>query len=168
VTLPDAISFLHSQTSKGQDLPEELFLFISAVTPLVNVDLLVKDDTNRTLLTWRDDEHYGAGWHVPGGIIRFKEHAQGRIQKVAQQELGCAVEAESVPLLVTENISDSRERGHFISFLYRCRIAGALDPGLEARNTPKRGQWRWFESPPQDLLPVHRVYAQFLQSSSDV
>ena len=76
MTLPDAISFLYSRTSEGQDLPEELFRFISTISPLVNVDLLIKDDTNRTLLTWRDDEHYGAGWHVPGGIIRFKESGQ--------------------------------------------------------------------------------------------
>ena len=48
-------------------LPEELFLFVSRITPLVNVDLLIQDDRGHTLLTWRDDEFHGAGWHVPGG-----------------------------------------------------------------------------------------------------
>ena len=33
-------------------LPEELFLFVSRVTPLVNVDLLIQDDQKHTLLTW--------------------------------------------------------------------------------------------------------------------
>src|SRR5438105_4861558 len=52
----------------GAGLPPEVFLFLSRVTPLLNVDLLIQDDRGRTLLTWRDDEFFGAGWHVPGGI----------------------------------------------------------------------------------------------------
>ena len=39
--------------SKG--LPEEVFLFVSRVTPLINVDLLIKNERNQTLLTWRAD-----------------------------------------------------------------------------------------------------------------
>src|SRR5258705_8683005 len=54
-------------------LPEELFLFISRITPLINVDLLIQDYGKGTLLTWRSDRFFGPGWHVPGGIIRHKE-----------------------------------------------------------------------------------------------
>ena len=53
------------------------------LTPLVNVDLLIKD-SGRTLLTWRDDEFYGPGWHIPGGILGFKERALDRLAKVAE------------------------------------------------------------------------------------
>jgi colanic acid biosynthesis protein WcaH len=42
-------------------LAEELFLFVSRVTPLVNVDLLIQDTGHRTLLTWRCDDHHGTG-----------------------------------------------------------------------------------------------------------
>ena len=56
--------------SKG--LPEEVFLFVSRITPLINVDLLIKNEQNHTLLTWRNDSYY-LGWHIPGGIIRYKE-----------------------------------------------------------------------------------------------
>ena len=59
---------------------------------MINVDLLIRDDTDRTLLTWRHDAFYGPGWHVPGGIIRFKESAANRIAAVAQGELGTKVE----------------------------------------------------------------------------
>ena len=51
-------------------LPEELFLFISELTPMINVDLLITNHQRETLLTWREDEFYGPGWHVPGGFIR--------------------------------------------------------------------------------------------------
>src|SRR6185295_12919473 len=70
-----------------RDLPEDMFLLVSRLTPLVNVDLLIKDNQNRTLLTWRDDEYYGAGWHIPGGIIRFRETAADRVLAVGRGEL---------------------------------------------------------------------------------
>ena len=41
-------------------LPEELFLFISRLVPMINVDLFISDDQGRVLLTWRDDEIFGA------------------------------------------------------------------------------------------------------------
>ena len=50
----------------GRDMPEDLFLSVSRLTPIINVDLLIKDNQNRTLLTWRDDEFYRAGWHIRG------------------------------------------------------------------------------------------------------
>ena len=71
-----AIKFLENQIknpSKG--LPQEIFFFISRITPMINVDLLIKDEKGRTLLAWRDDEFY-KGWHIPGGIIRFKEKTE--------------------------------------------------------------------------------------------
>jgi ADP-ribose pyrophosphatase YjhB (NUDIX family) len=162
MTLEDAISFLKTCVRPGEDLPEELFLFVSTITPLVNVDLLIKDERDRTLLTWRDDAFYGAGWHLPGGIIRYKEPAQQRIQKVADEELGCAVFAELVATLIGENFSEHRERGHLISLLYRCRLASEPAPSLQAGETPHPGQWRWHTKPPEDLLPVQHVYANLI------
>jgi colanic acid biosynthesis protein WcaH len=47
--------------------PYELFLFISRLVPMVNVDLLIYDEEGRILLTWRDEEIHGVGWHIPGG-----------------------------------------------------------------------------------------------------
>ncbi len=58
-----------------EGLPEDIFRFVTRIAPIVNVDLLMQDEAGRTLLTWRADEHFGAGWHVPGGIIRFEETA---------------------------------------------------------------------------------------------
>ena len=55
-----------------QGLGEELFLTVSSLVPIVNVDLLVYNDKGQFLLTKRDDPYCGRGWHVPGGCIRFK------------------------------------------------------------------------------------------------
>ena len=145
-------------------LPEELFLFVSSITPLVNVDLLIQDDAGQTLLTWREDDFYGPGWHVPGGVIRFQETAAERIQAVARQELDVEVEPDSAPVAVHEMIdSGRRERGHSIALLYRCRLLGPLSEMHRATSSPSRpGQWAWHANCPDNLIAEHHVYRQFL------
>lgn len=144
--------------------PEALFLFVSRTTPLVNVDLLVQDASARTLLTWRCDDFYGSGWHVPGGVIRFQESAATRIRHVADLELGASVDADPAPLFVHECIAhERRDRGHFVSLLYRCRLLHSPNPALEHRQgAPQAGQWRWHAGCPKDLIAEQRAYATFL------
>jgi colanic acid biosynthesis protein WcaH len=144
-------------------LPEELFLFISRTTPLINVDLLIRDDARRTLLTWRSDQYYGSGWHIPGGIIRYKETAAQRIQEVARQELGAMVSYDPIPVSITESIAPERDRGHFVSLLYRCRLSSDPDPErLATTDPPEPGAWNWHAGAPADLLRVHNMYRRFI------
>jgi ADP-ribose pyrophosphatase YjhB (NUDIX family) len=145
-------------------LPEDLFLLVSRITPLVNVDLLIRVEDKGTLLTWRDDAHYGAGWHLAGGVIRFQETALDRVREVARLELGADVTPHPEPELVHESIDRRmRTRGHFISLLFRCSLRSGPDPALEAlTDTPLRGQWRWHRTCPENLLPVHQAYRKFL------
>jgi colanic acid biosynthesis protein WcaH len=143
-------------------LPEDVFRFVSRVTPLINVDLLIQDDRARTLLTWRDDEFFGPGWHVPGGIIRYKESAADRIRACARAELGADVSSGPAPLLVLEYIGGQDTRGHHISLLYRCRLESPADGAKETTtNPPSSGQWRWHHGCPPDLIESQREYARF-------
>lgn len=165
MTNQEAIAQLERAAPHPEDgLPEELLLFISRMAPLINVDLLVQDEAKRVLLTWRDDEFYGAGWHVPGSIIRYKEHAADRIRRCAQDELGCAVEFDPAPVTIIESMDTRRNRGHFISMLYRCRLAGEPDPARRAGGRPRRGDWMWHERCPPDFLALQFPYQQFLES----
>lgn len=144
-------------------LPEEFFLFLSRFTPLVNVDLLIQDDSGRTLLTWRQDETYGAGWHVPGGIIRYKESAEERIRATALRELGAEVSFVREPIAVEQVIEPHRrERGHFISLVYRCRLEGPPDPRLRyEQGEPQRDQWSWHDTCPPNLIAAQACYRRF-------
>ena len=156
---------LESLIDAGADgLPEELFLFVSRITPLVNVDLLIQDDSRRTLLTWRSDRFFGSGWHVPGGIVRIKEAAAHRVHAVARVELGAAVTFDPVPILVEEKIRPAwPERGHTVSLLYRCRLANTLDPRLRyTPEAPMPDQWLWHERCPENLIRDHRSYAGYM------
>jgi ADP-ribose pyrophosphatase YjhB (NUDIX family) len=158
----EAVQDLSGDPRKG--LPEGIFCLVSRLTPLVNVDLLIRNLENRTLLTWRNDSYHGTGWHLPGGIIRFQEKAADRVREVARNELGAEVTLESAPVLVSEIIElDRRTRGHFISLLFRCTLLVPPDPTLEcSRGKPAPGQWRWHASCPTDLIRAHRIYEHFL------
>ncbi len=147
----------------SQGLPEEVFLFVAAVTPMVNVDLLIRDDGGRTLLTWRDDGFLPPGWHIPGGIIRYKETLASRIAAVAATELGTTVSFRPEPLAVKELIlPDWPVRGHFISFLYECRLSGPLPDASRCRGeSPRTGQWAWHEKCPANFMAVQDMYRDF-------
>ena len=76
-------------------LGKRLFEAISSLTPSVSVELIIRSaDQKHSLLTWRDDELYGPGWHVPGGVVRFKENMINRVETVVHQEIG--VPAKSI------------------------------------------------------------------------
>jgi ADP-ribose pyrophosphatase YjhB (NUDIX family) len=159
--LSAAISILESALGDPREgLPSDVFLFVSRITPLINVDLLIQDERGHTLLTWRDDEFFGAGWHIPGGIIRYKETFADRLRACAREELGVDVSFEPAPLLVSETIRAQKSRGHFVSLLYRCGLLSPLDAARRAGpHAPANGEWRWHDGCPPDLLDVQRHYA---------
>jgi hypothetical protein len=149
----------------AQGLPEEIFLFVSRITPLINVDLLIKNVSNKTLLTWRDDGFCPPGWHIPGGIIRFKETIVHRLNAVAAGELGAKISFKEEPLAINEVVHASRRvRGHFISLLYECTLVSALDQSLKyGQAIPKPGQWAWHGKCPDDLLQEQQMYRKYIE-----
>ena len=143
-------------------LPPELFVLVSGLMPLVNVDLLIHDKRLGTLLTWRDDEDYGPGWHVPGGIVRYKETFASRLRLTARAELGTDVEFDPEPIAMEEAIDPvRRKRGHFVSLLYRCRLLGPPAAGLRVDGEPRHGQWAWHREFPANMIPEHARYRRF-------
>ena len=158
----DLLESLIKNPSEG--LPEDIFLFVSSITPIINVDLLIKNDPNHTLLTWRDDGYYPPGWHIPGGIVRYKETISDRINVVAVSKLGAEIKFEKEPLAINEVIHPSRRvRGHFISLLYECTLMSSLDKNLKyEKGIPKPGEWAWHSKCPNDIISVHEMYRKFI------
>jgi colanic acid biosynthesis protein WcaH len=138
------------------------------MTPIVNVDLLIRNRRQETLLTWRADNYWPPGWHVPGGIVRFKEKIADRIRAVAVGELHASVKWKDPPLAVHELIQPVRkERGHFISFLYVCTLTRALDEDFRyKKGPPQPGQWAWHATCPRNIIPVHEIYRKLIESSA--
>src|SRR5882757_10191872 len=137
----DLENILANMSDPQNGLSDEVFHFIRKVTPLINVDLLIRRD-GHTLLAWREDE-YDKGWHIPGGIVRFREEFHARIDAVSREELGTTVESEVVPC----NIAQLRQhpRGHFVSFLYRCSLTSKIEQArfYSGKGGPNNGALSW-------------------------
>lgn len=146
-------------------MPDDVFYYISRITPLINVDLLIKAENGRTLLAWRDDVYAGSGWHLPGGIVRFKETLETRLAKVAESEIGAALQFDPAPIAVHQMIHTARDiRGHFISFLYNCSLSGSFVPENKGLGPRDRGYLKWHKMCPANLLPVHEIYREYINS----
>jgi len=160
--LSHAVSLLKRAAGEPREgLPDEIFQFVSGITPLVNVDLLITDPVQGVLLTWRPTGNYPAGWHIPGGIIRLREKSDDRIRKVALTELSVDVISSEGPIEITEMIHPEAEtRVHFISLLYKVEIEGSLDASLKWQSgaPTKPGQWHWHRNWPDNMYGPQSVY----------
>lgn len=154
-----------------QGLGEELFLQISSLVPIVNVDLLVYNDKGQFLLTKRNDPHCGKGWHVPGGCIRFKETCAERIRKVAQKELGIKeITFSKNPVKVFEiiehglrPIENQNERAHFITLVYKCHVDASYQINNGNLTEENVGYIKWFDKLPDDLLSIQNCYREIMK-----
>ena len=147
-------------------LPEDVFLAVSTLVPITNVDLLILDDNKRILLTRRSDHFFGDGWHIPGGCVRFKETMLERVQKTAINELGSDVTIEPNPIAVRDviintqrrSIANNNYRAHHIAVLFKCHLPEDYVPENKNLNENSPGFIKWFDKLPSNLLQVHDVY----------
>lgn len=162
-------SLIDAVPDPSMGLPDKVFCYISRMTPLVNVDLLIKDEDSRTLLSWRNDAYDGIGWHVPGGIVRFKERLETRVAKVAELEIGASVQFDPRPIDLHQFIHREREiRGHFISLLYRCFLPSTYKPINKGLSEKDAGYLAWHDRCPENLLHIHEVYRKYINSKSSL
>lgn len=146
-------------------LPENVFLMISALVPVANVDLLILNAQGEVLLSRRNDSFYDQGWSLVGGCIRYGETFEERIHKTALKEIGEDVKIVFPELAIRnvirgkqENLKYWRMRGHHIAILFECYLCGDIDIAMQNRKADEDGYLRWFKKMPEDLLKLHHVY----------
>jgi ADP-ribose pyrophosphatase YjhB (NUDIX family) len=101
------------------------------MTPQVAVGAFVFDDRGRVLLVERDHPPGQGRWTVPGGKLEPGETLAQAVAREVREETGLM--AEIGPLVgVVERIAEGY---HYVILDYLARVvAGALDPGSDARN----------------------------------
>lgn len=158
----EAIEYLRNQIKNPKvGLPEEIFLFLSSITPMINVDLLIKDEKGRTLLSYRNDQ-FCKGWHIPGGIIRFKEKITDRVEKVALNEIGTRVEYDPIPVTLNQFVIERDVRGHGISLLYNCFLPSSFVPENNGLKEGDNGYLKWHDFCPEDLIYIQEIYKKYI------
>jgi colanic acid biosynthesis protein WcaH len=140
--LRQLVSLLKKIDNPHEGLPQPVFDALIKIVPFVACELAVVDGKGGILLTWRDDKWW-RGWHFPGGLFRFRESFEERIEKVAQKELG--VNIEKYKFLFVEDFSQGA-RSHAVSLVFRCETA----------MTPKHG--KFFKKMPKNIIEAHKEF----------
>ena len=144
------------------ELPQHLFDYVSSITPLISVELIITCPSGLVLLSWRDDGMYGPGWHLPGGIVRHKESLIDRIRIVALKECSIETITSCTFLQVNQVMNPHRDlRGHFITLVYGLTID--YMPTTD-QNAYQNGSLGLFTSAPANLIEQHRRFQSLINS----
>lgn len=174
------ISFFSGDPKSG--LSNFLFGLVCHLTPLVNVDLIARSPSGAVLLSWREDDNFGPGWHIPGGVIRLKELAVNRVVLVAKNEIQLDIDASKAKLVhLHEHVAMSKVRGHGYSLLYEYPVSQSdvlKYENFDAQKLYKNGDVVWHVSIPDLLIKEQvslkniifskRFHANLLSSSQEV
>lgn len=131
---------LRKVEGQHEELPKNVFHALLKVVPFIACEVAVKNDKGEILLTERNDR-YWKGWHIPGGLLRYKESFEERIQFVAKNELG--IHVDSIRFLGPVNHTDDK-RGHAVSLVFVCTTP----------DKPSHG--KWFKESPKNIIEHHK------------
>lgn len=127
-------------------LSRDDFAHVLGHTPLVSVDLIVRDENARVLVGLRLNRPAQGSWFVPGGRIYKDERIDDAFLRISQAELGRAIPRETADLVgVYEHLYDDNAleipglSTHYIVIAYELQATAAsldLPDGQHA-------QYRW-------------------------
>lgn len=127
-------------------LDEDEFLDIIKKTPLVSIDLIVRDENQNILLGCRKNRPAQGKWFVPGGRIRKDESIANACSRISQKELGVHVSVDDTRFLgVYEHLYDDNVAGipgfgtHYVVLGHEVTLpASQLSPPTEQHT-----EYRW-------------------------
>ena len=127
-------------------LPLETFKTVVSSTPLVSIDLLVRNSAGEVLLGERLNRPAQGYWFVPGGRIVKDESLAQAFLRLTEEELGVAVPMDQAKFLgpfehlYSDNFSGEPFSTHYVVLGY----ALALDIDLAALPKQQHGSYRWW------------------------
>jgi len=129
-------------------LSEQAFSDVIQNTPLVSIDLLVKNRLGQVLLGRRLNRPAQNRWFVPGGRILKDESIATAFQRLTAAELGHTFEIHHAKLLgpfdhfYTDNIYGYAFSTHYVALAYE------LMTNLEIKSLPfgiQHEKYQWFD-----------------------
>ncbi|MGI2259755.1 GDP-mannose mannosyl hydrolase [Shewanella sp. GXUN23E] len=142
-----------------QRLDELTFKTVVASTPLVSIDLIVRNANDQVLLGLRTNRPAQGYWFVPGGRICKDETFEQAFLRLTQLELGQSIGLMDATFLgpyqhlYDDNFSGTQFSTHYVVLGYQ------IDSDIPIRKLPveQHHNYRWWDI--EDLLAsdlVHR------------
>lgn len=132
-------------------VPYPVFIALCKSVPLIAVDLLLVNNKNQVLVTYRKDEFYD-GWHIPGSILRYKEKVEDAYTRVAREELGLK-QISNVKFERYFSYLDAREHGIVLLFTAR------------SKERPKDGKYFSLDNLPKTFLKCQNAEIEYLRNN---
>ncbi|MFP4052430.1 MAG: GDP-mannose mannosyl hydrolase [Phycisphaerae bacterium] len=140
-------------------LSRDNFARVVRLTPLVSIDLIVRNPRGEVLVGLRTNEPARGFWFVPGGRIGKGERIAAAFARLTEQELGEAMDLAAARFLgVYEHLYETNfamEEGfgtHYVVLGYEITLDGPL---LNLPDEQHSG-YRWMA--PQDILASDEVH----------
>jgi colanic acid biosynthesis protein WcaH len=138
-------------------LDEDTFLTVVEATPLVSVDLLVRDDTGAVLLGWRTNRPAQGCWFVPGGRIQKNERIADALRRIAVREVGHVLERADLFGVFDHFYPDNYfDRAGISTHYVVIAYAGRLPEGATEVADDQHAELRWW--PVEALLAAPDVH----------
>jgi colanic acid biosynthesis protein WcaH len=111
-------------------LVKQDFLQVIKNTPLVAIDLIVKDERGAVLLGLRKNKPAQGFWFVPGGRIYKDERIADALARIGLEEIGTALSPDQVRFMgVFEHLYEDNVAGiSGISTYYICLACEVVQP----------------------------------------
>ncbi len=114
-------------------LEPEIFKTVVKHTPLVSIDLIVRDASERVLLGMRTNRPARDSWFVPGGRIDKDEAIEAAFSRLVKDELGVLSSFHEARFLgvyqhfYDDNFSGTEFSTHYVVLAYELHLDLALD-----------------------------------------
>jgi colanic acid biosynthesis protein WcaH len=129
-------------------LDKQTFSTVIASTPLVSIDLVVKNNRGQTLLGQRLNRPAKGFWFVPGGRILKDEALAAAFKRLTTDELGQEFNIEQASLLgpydhfYDDNVFGDEFTTHYVAIAYVLVIDHELS---RLPMDVQHGQYQWFD-----------------------
>lgn len=147
-----------SENNLGSWLDKESFRQIVASTPLISIDLIVRNQVGQVLLGQRLNRPAQGYWFVPGGRVRKDERLAAAFERLTEGELGIRLPITSADFLgpfehfYPDNFSGTDFSTHYVVLGYELISSTSLDTLPEEQHS----HYQWFTV--QELLASELVH----------
>ncbi len=115
------------------DIKADKFLRIVELTPLVSIDLIIRNDAEQVLLGYRSNSPAKGRWFVPGGIVKKNESLELAFNRISKKEIGLNLNRDASTFLgVFEHLYPDNflERDnidtHYVVLAHEIRVADSV------------------------------------------
>jgi len=133
---------------KATKLNHNDFIEVVKNTPLVSVDLIIKNNHNQVLLGLRENAPAKNYWFVPGGRVFKNERIAEAFERIAKNELGINLDYKDANFLgvfehlYQDNFAQKQGFGtHYVVLAHEIKIAETQLISPKAQHS----QCKWFD-----------------------